>query len=271
MSDMVIHDALRNKELPSGAGKPWIIFDYDDCLGGVIIDGVVRPNGHAYGVVLDEFGHRMKEMGFDRDDALTQQRRIDVELCKRLGFSDRRRFGNSLAQTYESMARKRGGAHPEVLEDFQSLGEEVFNFPYAALPGALEVLTVLRPQYNLAVYTKGDVQEQRKKMRDSGVSTRVDKIFITNQKTHASWIDILSELGITALQTGSTWAVGNSPIGDVSIPLELGLNTILVKSYSWAFEDGDIPTPALGREFVEVERIRDVLQYIPYVARATDT
>src|SRR5689334_17000017 len=138
--------------------EPIILWDYDDTLGGVQINGTTELNFRAYDHVLNEFANVMKEYGFvNREEVLRLQNAIDSERAKAQGFADKTRFASSLVDTYNVMSDRYDLSkfHHEQ-RHLELLGMSVFEFPYMPLEGALNVLEVLKPYYRQVVVTKGE-------------------------------------------------------------------------------------------------------------------
>lgn len=243
-------------------GRPWLIFDYDDTLGGVEIDGQIRPGGEAYDVVLTRFAARMEEIGLGGEKAREEQLRLDVELCRTHGFDNLDRFPMSLSATYEKLARNAGGAFPSISEEMREIGYGVYRFPYVALPGARDVLRLTRDRYNIAIVTKGNETEQRKKLCASNTIEFADIIHVCGRKDDHDWRFALDMMEMVPSQLRRSWAIGNSLKSDVNPLLRMGMNGIYVPAYGWAFEAEEAARPREGREYHVVQEIREVLDVL---------
>lgn len=242
---------------------PWIIFDYDDTLGGLEMDGKIVPNGQAYTKAIEDFTSFMKDIGLPKDQALTKFRQVDTASLDEQGFGQRDRFALSMIETYEELSRFRGGAHPSISDELYKIGMSVFDHPYVPLPGALDTLKALRSKYRIAVATKGAPDEQVKKLRDSGVMDLIDDYQVMSHKDHADWEIFVSSREFTPEKT---WAVGNSPASDIKIPMEMGMHGILLTgTYTWEYESADRPDfLRKGQQYHEVPTVQDILAIIPH-------
>lgn len=249
---MVISTSV-NKPDPK---RPLILWDYDDTLGGVLIDGEPAMNGMAYERILKEFAESMDEMGLH--GSLEVQQKVDSALCKIFGFGAKERFAESLVETYMKMVEKRGGPHPNVSKRFHALGMSVWKYPYTALPGAIETLQALK-DFSHVVVTKGPRGQQRKKLADSGILPLIDRLFVCERKNDAEWMEVFEAIRTkTTTHPTSWWAVGNSPNGDLSFPLRLGANGVLVKSYIWDFEMMEKICISSDQQLQTVTSVREV-------------
>lgn len=246
--------------------RPWLIFDYDDTLGGVLVDQSVQNNEVAYLRAQEEFESYMESLGFDRAQAASIRKETDEYLCSTYGFAWKHRYAESMVRTYKALASKtnRTPIPAEATKSFM-IGASVFEHRYMPLPGALRTLHALKPEYNIAIVTKGEREEQHKKVTHSGVGFFADKIIVVGFKNRQEWVEVLDELGIhTEDQFVTSWAIGNSPKSDVNVPLSMGLNAIHVDQGGWDFEKEPYVTPQDGRKLYTVPTIADVLTLIPW-------
>jgi len=244
--------------------RPWVIFDYDDTLGGILYEGKVQGNEVAYWVAIEKFASLMQELGFDRETASTMQQTVDMELCEIHGFSWRPRFAESMVRTYKALAtRERKDVRPIILETAYRIGSQVFDYRYLPLEGALFTLNVLRKDYRIAIVTKGEHEEQLRKVETSGVGHFVDRVIVVGHKDEADWKHVIAELQLQD-DLSTTWCVGNSIKGDVNGPLRAGMNAIHITRGSWAFEQQEYAAPTDGRRLEIVSDIKEVLNIIPW-------
>ena len=244
---------------------PWLIFDFDDTLGGILHEGQVRGNEVAYWIAIDNFVEFMKELGFDPEKAKSLQQEIDQHLCTIHGFSWKPRFAESMVRTYKTLASRAKKPTTLITENtVHNIGMSVFEYRYMPLPGALFTLNALYPHYRISVVTKGEVEEQTHKVVSSGVSKFVDDITAVGYKNIEDWITATDKLGIGMEERPSVWAIGNSPKSDVNVPLRMGMNAIHVKQGGWSFEQEEYTTPQEGCKLIVVDKISEVLNHIKW-------
>jgi putative hydrolase of the HAD superfamily len=205
----------------------YAICDLDDTLTGIRIGEKVVPNGQAYTQVLSTFYYRMEVFGFPREEVETLQKEIDIALCQQFGFTDKKRFGHSLAETYKAMCERKNKEFDDyTYETFCTLGMTVFNFPFSPLDGALPVLETLFNRFQVIIVTKGEEQQQLKKVVDAGLIPFVDQVITVGHKDDQDWKRLLGTLGIPFSVRRNSWAIGNSMKSDVNPPLRQGFNAI---------------------------------------------
>lgn len=243
--------------------KRTLWLDYDDTLGGVLINGKVSPGHRAYFDCIDRFVAFLNGLGLDGERARTLQHDIDVVMAKQYGFGDKTRFARSMVEAYLQVSFEQTPYHaPKWTPDIHSIGMSVFtDYPYVPLEGALDVLRSLAPEWNLVVVTKGVEDEQGKKLAASGVGALVDGVICMDHKSEQEWVEkVFAPLGFsTAHDLRHTVAVGNSVKSDVNPPLKLGTNGVILLDHgNWTFEKADAVDPLPARTLSTIEDIRDL-------------
>jgi putative hydrolase of the HAD superfamily len=245
----------------------WALIDADDTILGIEHEGRVLGTGDAYNIVLGRFADAMEALGFDRAESLARQQTIDIALCREHGFGDRSRFPRSFSMTYEALASEQGRtADFKPIAALEAIGWGVFAFPYRALPGALDALRQIHQHYNIAVVTKGEENEQRKKVFDSGCFVYADQVIVMEHKSVEEWLaKVFIPLGLTAYHATPHWAIGNAVKSDINPPLVLGTNAILVDApqANWVFEEAPHQAPLAGQTFHHVRDIQSALAHLP--------
>lgn len=240
--------------------RPWIILDYDDTIGGILIDGEVHMNAQAYVIAGEKFDDLMEDLGIDRMTSSKVRSAVDMSDAANMGFEDKHRFAKSLVKTYWCLCDdyQIPVSHITTAKVFQ-IGCSVFDYPYVLLPGAFETLVALKKRFFIAIVTKGDETEQRRKITESGANVFADAIHVVGKKNRREWILVLLDLGIGNRQGASNhWAVGNSPKSDVNHPVSLGLNGIWVNQAGWKFEMAPLAEPFPGRKVLTADNISQV-------------
>lgn len=102
-----------------------------------------------------------------------------------------------------------------------NLGKELLSLPATPLPHVADTLRGLRDtgRYRLAVFTKGELLDQRNKLERSGLGPLFDDIVVVADKTPAEYRRLCHLFEVDA---GETLMVGNSFKSDVEPMLRLG-------------------------------------------------
>lgn len=245
--------------------KFWAMFDADDTLLGVTVNGETVGTHMAYKDVLRRYADRMEREGFDRSTALNRQLTIDKAAAETRGFSDKSRFPLSLRQAYTELANEPGTFNSATAQQIEDIGWSVFtDYPYVALPGALQTLHTVSKEYNIAIVTKGEDEEQRKKVFDSGCFVYADQVITMGHKSLDEWDEkVVRPLRLTTAVRKFSWAIGNSAKSDVNPPLLLGFNGLLLATdETWEFERGGVVPAMADREFAHINEIHETVKFL---------
>jgi len=121
------------------------------------------------------------------------------------------------------------------------------------------VLKTLAPHYRLIVATKGDLLDQERKMRRSGIEAYFHHIEVMSDKKEEQYVQLLRRLEIAPEEF---LMIGNSLKSDIIPPLDLGAWGIYVPFHTtWAHEEVD-SEPESPR-FFQVEELHQALDLIP--------
>jgi len=146
----------------------------------------------------------------------------------------------------------------DVIEKIIALGKELLEKPIVLLDEVEDVLQSLQGKYKLVVATKGDLLDQERKLRKSGLEHYFHHIEIMSEKKEADYQKLLKHLDI---QPAEFMMLGNSLKSDVLPVLELGGHAVHIPYHTtWAHEaiDKDID----HANFKQVESIKDVLTFL---------
>lgn len=188
--------------------------------------------------------NHLKVIGFDADDTLwvneTHYRAAENKLCALLGeFLPPEKAGAALFKTemrnlelygfgakgfilsaLETALDVSGNAVPAgTLRKILRMGRGLLDFPIELLPGVTAVLKKLRPHYRLVLITKGDLLDQERKLRESGLTKFFHHVEILSGKEKRDYKDLLATLGVTPREF---LMVGNSMKSDILPVLNLG-------------------------------------------------
>jgi putative hydrolase of the HAD superfamily len=115
-------------------------------------------------------------------------------------------------------AHKLAGAAAPVAALLE-LGRALLTGPVEVLPGAEEAVRALGRTHRVVLVTKGDLVDQRRKLRASGLADCFSHVEIVPDKSAATYDELLRFLEVPAEHF---LMVGNSEVSDVHPVLELG-------------------------------------------------
>ena len=143
-------------------------------------------------------------------------------------------FTLSLVENAINISQGRIGA--QLLLEIQRLGLTLLSLPATPLPGVEETLNRLRQmqRFQLAVFTKGEIQDQEGKLLRSGLWPLFDRVVVVADKTERQYRELCSLFGI---QMNQLLMVGNSFKSDIEPVLKLGGRAIHIPFHTtWAHE-----------------------------------
>lgn len=145
------------------------------------------------------------------------------------------------------------------IENIIQLGRDLINAPLQLLDGVEEVLQFLKNKYRLIVATKGDLLDQERKLKNSGLEKYFHHIEIMSEKDPANYKKLLKHLDISAEQF---LMIGNSVKSDIIPVLEIGGHAIHIPcATTWAHEHVENFNPDKER-FVEVDNLKQIVKII---------
>ncbi len=145
-----------------------------------------------------------------------------------------------------------------VVEKIMNLGKQMLDQPIELLDGVEDVLLALKDKYRLVVATKGDLLDQERKLRKSGISHYFHHIEIMSEKDDANYLKLIKHLDI---QPAELLMVGNSLKSDILPVLNVGGYGVHVPYHiTWAHEH--IEHSIDDEKFKSVEGIRDILGFL---------
>ncbi len=151
-----------------------------------------------------------------------------------------------------------GGVSSRDISLIIGIGKSMLEHPIELFNDVKLVLKRLAPHYRLIVATKGDLLDQERKMRRSGIADYFHHIEVMSDKKEQHYVQLLKHLDIAP---ESFLMIGNSLKSDIIPPLELGAWGVHVPYHTtWAHEEVD-KEPESTR-FFQVEQIHQVLGLI---------
>jgi putative hydrolase of the HAD superfamily len=215
---------------------------------------------------------RISALGFDADDTLWHNESIfedahrrycellarwhDAATVERTLFATEmanlERFGygiksHALSSIETAIALSEGAIRAEEVRAIIDLAKGMLDHPVVLLEGVAEVLPTLAARHRMVLITKGDLRDQERKVRQSGLSSHFERVEILSEKDASVYRRLLDRHGIAPEEFVM---VGNSLKSDILPVLELGGRGVHVPyRITWAAEHADPPSEARGRFF----------------------
>ena len=198
-------------------------------------DDTLWENNRYFLEAHGKFVRLMEELGYDPDEADRLLLRMEMENVPRYGYGARSQ-AMSMADVYRLLALV---PEPSVLAAIEGIGEEVFHHPVSLLPGVEDTLPRLSERYTLAMYTKGNPDEQLGKIRKSPLSHYFRHVKVVPEKNPLAFREMLDEFG---MEPSETWMVGDSPRSDIMPALANGVRSVYIPyALTWGLEHQELP------------------------------
>ena len=147
---------------------------------------------------------------------------------------------------------------PSTIEKAIQYGKDLLDKPIELLDGIEEVLQTLKNKYRLVVATKGDLLDQERKLKKSGLEHYFHHIEIMSDKQEKDYIKLIKHLDI---KPEEFLMIGNSLKSDVIPVLAIGGHAVHVPYHTtWAHEKVDQPIE--HERFSQVTTIRETISYL---------
>lgn len=146
----------------------------------------------------------------------------------------------------------------DAVEKILNLGKQMLDQPIELLDGVEDVLLALKDKYRLVVATKGDLLDQERKLKKSGIGHYFHHIEIMSEKDGTNYLKLIKHLDI---QPDELLMVGNSLKSDILPVLNVGGYAVHVPYHiTWAHEH--VEDNIDNEKFKSVVGIRDILAFL---------
>ncbi len=145
--------------------------------------------------------------------------------------------GFVLSMTETALEISKNQLPSEIIGKIIDLGKKLLNKPVILLDGVNEVLRSLKGRFPMILATKGDLLDQERKLRKSGLDTCFHHIEIMSDKNEKNYRKLLDRLSI---QPEEFMMVGNSLKSDIFPLLKLGAWGVHIPYHTtWIHEKTD--------------------------------
>ena len=163
--------------------------------------------------------------------------------------------GFTLSAIETAIQLSEGKIGADEIRQLIELGREMLAHPVELLDGVAETLATLAPAHRLLVITKGDLRDQERKLRKSGLAARFRHVEIVSEKDERTYDGIFRRHGIAP---ENFLMVGNSLKSDIVPVLTLGGSGAHIPyPLTWAHENVE-NTPAAEGRFFQLKSVREL-------------
>lgn len=139
-----------------------------------------------------------------------------------------------------------------------ALAQSMLRHPVVLLPGVAEVVPALAARHPLTLLTKGDLHDQERKLRDSGLGSHFARYDVIAEKDTATYRRVLEQW---SLKPEDFVMIGNSLRSDILPVLELGGRAVWIPyPLTWQHERAEPPTG--NPRFTKLESIAELPAYL---------
>ncbi len=146
----------------------------------------------------------------------------------------------------------------KTLIEIINQGKAMISKPVELLEGVTEVLESLQNNYRLLILTKGDLLDQERKIKESGLSKYFQHIEVLSDKKESNYLNLLENLEIDVKEF---LMIGNSLKSDVLPLINIGAKAIHIPFHTtWQHEQVAIENKTI--EYLKLNKLTEVLDYL---------
>ncbi|MDT4970175.1 MAG: putative hydrolase of the superfamily [Pseudonocardiales bacterium] len=206
-----------------------LIFDADDTLW---------ENNVLFERVIDDFLDWLAHPTLDRAQIRTIFDEIEAANTVAHGYGSRI-FLRSLRDCFGRLSeRPTTDAEARAIED---LAVALIENRIELIPGVAATLDELGTRHDLLLMTKGDFDEQQRKIDASNLAAHFRATHIVAEKDTEAYRRLVTE---HMLSPASTWMIGNSPKSDILPARRAGLNAVFIPNENTWVLERDVLDPA---------------------------
>jgi len=145
-----------------------------------------------------------------------------------------------------------------TLTKILNLGKEMISHPVEVLDGVKEVLNNLKEKYRLIVLTKGDLLDQERKLKRSGLTEYFHHVEVLSDKKGENYQQLLAHLKINVKEF---LMIGNSLKSDVLPLLKIGAKAVHVPFHTtWKHEEVSVEKE--NNNYLTISKLEEIIAYL---------
>ncbi|WP_030391151.1 MULTISPECIES: HAD family hydrolase [Kitasatospora] len=126
----------------------------------------------------------------------------------------------------------------QELAEIEELAAVLADHRVELIPDVAETLAVLGGRHTLLMLTKGNPEEQRRKIDASRLAHHFRAIEIVEEKDVATYRGFVAAHGLTP---ADSWMIGNSPKSDILPARAAGMNAVFIPNdHTWVLEHSEL-------------------------------
>jgi putative hydrolase of the HAD superfamily len=212
--------------LRPGQTRQILVFDADDTLW---------ENNVLFERVISDFLDWLDHPTMDRSEIRTMLDDIERANALTHGYGCTM-FLRSLGECLERLRRR--PATEQERDEIREMASDLVNWRAELIPGVSDTLHELSQRHSLVLLTKGDTEEQQRKLDTSQLAGHFDSVHIVPEKG----VEVYRELVRSSpLPPDAMWMIGNSPKSDIVPARQAGLNAVFIPNdNTWVLEHEEL-------------------------------
>ncbi len=151
-----------------------------------------------------------------------------------------------------------GALSGDISNRILQIGKDMLEKPVIVLDNVEEVLQHLSTKYKLIVATKGDLLDQEKKLKKSGILQYFHHIEVMSEKKEDDYTKLLKHIDT---KPENFLMVGNSLKSDILPILNIGGQAIHVPFHTtWQYEQ--VNSSSLNEDYITINNIKELLKFV---------
>lgn len=222
-----------------------IAFDADDTLW--VNEPFFRAAEEEFAILMEGY--------MPRHSSIKELYRTEIENINLYGYGIK---GFMLSMIQTALRISDHQLPGKLIDRMLEIGYDMMQKPVEILPGVEDVLAELQSDYRLVMATKGDLVDQERKLKKSGLDHYFHHIEIMSEKRPEDFSKLIRHLDISPEEF---LMLGNSLKSDVLPVLDLGGHAIHIPFHiTWEHET--INHQVEHANFYQAERISEVIAMI---------
>jgi len=198
-------------------------------------DDTLWENNIHFNAVVHGFCGLLEARGVGRAAAAQRLVSIERERTRMHGYG----VDNFRLALEEACRQLVTGPCETELREIAALCAALRHRPVELLPRVEDTLDRLRRRHRIILMTKGDRDDQWRKLVRSPLRRTFHAIDVVREKDPDTYVQALRR---HRARPGAAWMVGNSPKSDVAAALEAGLRAVFIPHHAtWILEMTDLP------------------------------
>ncbi len=203
-----------------------LVFDADDTLW---------ENNVLFERVIDDFLAWLDHPTLDRTEIRAVLDDIERANAVAHGYGSKV-FLRSLGECLERLRERPATARERA--EIEELAVALIGHQVELMPGVAETLDELATRHRLLLLTKGDREEQQRKLDACGLLHHFGAAHIVREKDVDTYRWLARE---HAFDSAGAWMIGNSPRSDILPARAAGMNAVFIPNENtWVLEDDEL-------------------------------